>query len=925
MSRRKKNNNPLDYISLPEFNLDDNAKRSIFIVILALFGLLSLLGLFDLSGHFGGWLSKWLTLLFGFGKWLVPLIFGYGALMLIRQSQRPLFFTDYLGLGLLFISYQTLFHFFIEPSAWEAAVQSGQGGGYIGWGLSRGFMYLFGFWGGVLVLGAFLLISLVLVFNTSLARIIGTESIFAKIFRPFLLFFQTLFVPRSKTDEELSSEEAEDILGAWQRKDVPARLEEVEEEEEDEDEEEDDEEEEEEEESNQFGARLFKRDLPKTQEQIVWPRRKIKIDLPIELLNNKFSKAIGGDTELNAKRIQQTLEKFGIPVEMGTTKVGPTVTQYTFRPAEGVKLSRITTLSNDLSLALAAHPIRIEAPIPGQSLVGVEVPNRAKAIVGLREILEDEAFVKRKNNLLVALGKDVSGTVWLYDLSRMPHLLVAGATNSGKSVCLNAIIISLLYQNNPDDLRFIMVDPKRVELPTYNGIPHLLTPVITDVNKTINALKWCLNEMERRYDVLNKAGKRNIQSYNAGAKEKLPYIIFIIDELADFMMTSGKDMEAAIIRLAQMSRAIGIHLILATQRPSVDVITGLIKANIPTRIAFSVASLVDSKTILDSSGAEKLLGQGDMLFTSAEFSKPKRIQGAYLSDSEINDVVNFIKDKSGPAEYLEGVTDRQKVGGNAGVGLDGNHGDEDELFEEAKAIIIKAGRGSTSMLQRRLSIGYGRAAKILDMLEEAGIIGPSNGAKPREVLISQEQYEAMSSLGVSSMSVHRREEMTAPDSYLGASDSDDEEEGDDGTLIFNAGGAAEETTTDLETREEDEIGGEQSEEDSEEEAQDGPEEDEPAVDDSDVLPATQSESGSKDKSADDSGQNNKKIKQELSLSSAEEDEAIQDEDEILEEIREQKKKPASSGKKNSRGSTAQARNEPEPLAFSDDDEIFFAK
>ena len=504
--------------------------------------------------------------------------------------------------------------------------------------------------------------------------------------------------------------------------------------------------------------------------------------MPIDLLNGKTGQAVGGDTQVGAAKIKRTLENFGISVEMAETKVGPTVTQYTFKPAEGVKVSRIITLNNDLSLALAAHPIRIEAPIPGQSLVGVEVPNKAKAVVGLREILEDSVFKNRKHNLMIALGKDVSGTVWIYDITRMPHLLVAGATNSGKSVCLNTIIISLLYQNNPDDLRFIMVDPKRVELPAYNGIPHLLTPVITEVSKTINALKWCLNEMDRRYDLLNKAGKKNIQTYNADKpEEKLPYIIFIIDELADFMMTSGKEMEAAIIRLAQMSRAVGIHLILATQRPSVDVITGLIKANVPARIAFSVTSLVDSKTILDMSGAEKLLGQGDMLLTTSELSKPKRIQGAYVSDQEINDIISYIKEKSGEADYLEGVTDRQKVGGVAGVGLDGTHGDEDELMSEAQEIIIKAGKASTSLLQRRLSIGYGRAAKILDMLEEAGIIGPANGSKPREILISKEQFENMQNQGVSAMPVHNRRDMSAPASYLA------EDEGDDGTLAFVSG------------------------------------------------------------------------------------------------------------------------------------------
>ncbi|MFA7088346.1 MAG: DNA translocase FtsK 4TM domain-containing protein, partial [Patescibacteria group bacterium] len=524
MGRRKKNRNPLDYVSLPEFNLDEKAKRSIFIVIVLVLGFISLLGLFNLSGHFGQFISEELSLIFGFGRWLVPFIFLYWALILIRKTRRPLNFSDYLGLFLLFISYQTLFHFFIKPENWEISIEVGRGGGYIGFYLSRMFFYVFGFWGGVLILAALLLISLVLVFNTSLDRIVGRESVLAKIWRPFSLFFKGLFSSEEDDDEgkKFVEEAREEILDSWKKKEVSDQPEE-------------DEEEEEEENPVPTIKTVAAGNRPKVQEKIVWPKKSIKIDLPFELLNNKFSKAIGGDTDLNAQRISKTLEKFGINVEMGETKVGPTVTQYTFRPAEGVKLSRITTLSNDLSLSLAAHPIRIEAPIPGKSLVGVEVPNKAKAIVGLREILEDDSFKSRKNNLSVALGKDVAGVAWLYDLTKMPHLLVAGATNSGKSVCLNAIIISLLYQNNPEDLRFIMVDPKRVELPTYNGIPHLLTPVITDVNKTINALKWCLNEMERRYDILNKAGKRNIQSYNAVSKERMPYIVFIIDELADFM------------------------------------------------------------------------------------------------------------------------------------------------------------------------------------------------------------------------------------------------------------------------------------------------------------------------------------------------------------------------------------------------------
>ena len=769
MSKKKKDNS-LDYLSMPKLNLDEKAKRSLGIVAVFAFGIISLLGLFNMSGVVGVFLSKWLTLIFGFGRWLVPLVFLFWGMLLVRNKKYEIKVSDYIGLFILFISYQTLFHFFIDEAQWKSTVLTGVGGGYLGLWFSQLFNYLFGFWGGVIVLLCLFLISLVIVFNTSLSKIIGSDSFLAVLFRPIGKLFSIAFSPTEDREEkpnrrraqEFIEEAREDILGSWTKKKVTAEVEA----------EEVEEEEEEVEEDETPTAAVLKQNAPKTQEKITWPKKQIKIDIPVDLLNHKIGQAIGGDTNANGLKIKKTLENFGIPVEMGETKVGPTVTQYTFKPAEGVKLSKITTLSNDLSLALAAHPIRIEAPIPGQSLVGIEVPNKTKAIVGLREILEDNVFKNRKHNLMIALGKDVSGTSWIYDITKMPHLLVAGATNSGKSVCLNTLIISLLYQNNPEDLRFIMVDPKRVELPAYNGIPHLLVPVITDVSKTINALKWCLNEMNSRYDTLNKSGKKNIQSYNADGKEKMPYIIFVIDELADFMMTAGKEMEAAIIRLAQMSRAVGIHLILATQRPSVDVITGLIKANIPARIAFSVTSIVDSKTILDMSGAEKLLGQGDMLLSTSELSKPKRIQGAYVTDDEINDVINYIKEKSGEPEYLDGVTDRQKVGGVAGVGMDGNYGDEDELMEQAKEIIMAAGRASTSLLQRRLSIGYGRAAKILDMLEEHGFIGPSNGSKPREVLVSKEQYE--NSGAISGMPVHSRAEASAPAAYLEDEDVSDE-------------------------------------------------------------------------------------------------------------------------------------------------------
>ena len=768
MAKNNKNSgNPLDKIALPKINLDYRAKNSIVIILIMALGLISLLGLFNLSGRFGLWLSSNLTLAFGWGKWAWPLFLLAWGWFLYRGKKYQINFFNYLGLFCLFVSYQSLFHFFFSEVRAEAAIMEGLGGGYVGFYLALFFKNILGFWGGMIILLALFFVSLVLILNTPLSRIIGAESIFAKFFASANSVINHLFSRRLKSDDDELTEE--EIMA---EEEVPpvkimaeAAVTDIREDKKTKP-------------GISFKQKAIKSDPAEFKN--VWRTKSVKIDLPLDLLSVKVGQALGGDIDRNVEVIRHTLENFGIPVEMDKTSVGPTVTQYTFKPAEGIKLSRITALNNDLSLALAAHPIRIEAPIPGKALVGIEVPNKTKAIVGLREILEDKSFKTRNNNLMIALGKDVAGANWLYDVSKTPHLLVAGATNSGKSVCLNAIIASLLYQNSADSLRFIMVDPKRVELPAYNGIPHLLTPVITEVSKTINALKWCSNEMDRRYDLLNQSGKKNIKSYNETAKEKMPYIVFIIDELADLMVTAAKDIEGSIIRLTQMSRAVGIHLILATQRPSVDVITGLIKANIPARIAFSVASAIDSKTILDCSGAEKLLGKGDMLFSAAEMSKPKRLQGAYLSDDEIFRITEYIKKNSGAAEYMEGITDRQKVGGLAGVGLDGNHGDEDELMQEAKEIIINMGRASTSLLQRRLRVGYGRAASILDALEEAGVIGPSNGSKPREVMVSREQFASLNNLGPSGMPLHDRKSASTPDSYLG------EDEGDDGTLVLDS-------------------------------------------------------------------------------------------------------------------------------------------
>jgi S-DNA-T family DNA segregation ATPase FtsK/SpoIIIE len=398
-----------------------------------------------------------------------------------------------------------------------------------------------------------------------------------------------------------------------------------------------------------------------------------------------------------------------------------------------VKLSKITALSNDLSLALAAHPIRIEAPIPGQALVGIEVPNESVAIVRLKEVLASKGFAEKKSNLTLALGRDAAGKPEVADLDKMPHMLIAGATGSGKSVAINSILLALLRQNSPSNLKLILVDPKRVELTAYNGIPHLLTPVVTDPKKTVNALKWTVAEMDRRYGVLSDTGNRDIGSYNQAEKEKLPYIVIVVDELADLMSVAAKDVEAAVVRLAQMARAVGIHLVLATQRPSVDVLTGLIKANITTRMAFKVASQIDSRTILDMSGADKLLGNGDMLYKASDLSKPRRIQGALVSDGEIENVVRFVKDQADEdVEYNEEVLDRP-LKRSEGVEAKPEEGD-DPLFEEAKEVVTRAGKASASLLQRRLRIGYARAARLLDLMEAKGIIGPADGARPREVL-----------------------------------------------------------------------------------------------------------------------------------------------------------------------------------------------
>lgn len=474
---------------------------------------------------------------------------------------------------------------------------------------------------------------------------------------------------------------------------------------------------------------------------------------PLSLLEGDRGKANVGDVKANANVIRRTLSNFGIEVEMDEVTIGPTVTRYALKPAQGVKLSRIVGLQNDLALSLAAHPLRIEAPIPGKSLVGIEIPNKSKATVGICNLLSDPIFCENKKPLMVALGRNIAGKSVLRSLAKMPHLLIAGTTGSGKSVTIHAIITSLLYRHGPDDLRLIFVDPKRVELTLYNGIPHLLTPVITDSKKAILALKWAATEMNRRYDLLEQEKVRDIDSYHKKyekefakkdqstngedeeARDRMPYIVIIIDELADIMQAYPRELEAAIVRLAQMSRAVGIHLILSTQRPEVNVITGLIKANVPARIALRVPTGVDSRTILDTVGAEKLLGQGDMLAMVGD-SQVERLQSAFITEDEVKNIVQYLKD-----EFRDDIRDTidltGTIEGEKSMFSDSmENEDDDALYEEARMIVVEAGKASTSYIQRKLKVGYARAARLMDMLEERGVIGASNGAKPREVLDS---------------------------------------------------------------------------------------------------------------------------------------------------------------------------------------------
>jgi S-DNA-T family DNA segregation ATPase FtsK/SpoIIIE len=699
--------------------LQTQTKHGIIAIVFFVFALFFLMSAFNITGVAGLFLYDKLHYLLGVGYFLLPALLVLLGYSFFKSETPNIGWRNAVG-GVMFL---------LASEGIIDIASAKHSGGLIGEILSTPMVSLFDTYASIIFLGALLIISILVIFDARLE---------------FTSFFTKLWaIITRKKEEPATLTEEEDMV-------VEQSIEEEEESTKDKI-------------KKALGVTAKKEDSMKEEEEEM-PIKKSKrpqsglvstyVPPPLSLLEEDKGKPNTGDIKANANIIKRTLLNFGIEVEMDEITVGPTVTRYALKPAEGMKLSRIIGLQNDLALALAAHPIRIEAPIPGKSLVGIEIPNKTKSLVGLATLLADEKFRDSPKPLTIALGRGISGKSVFGNLAKMPHALVAGTTGSGKSVTIHSIITSLLYRNGPDDLKFILIDPKRVELTLYNNIPHLLTPVITEAKKTILALKWAAKEMDRRYDILESESVRDIESYHnnifgktksktnsEGVAEvntdRMPYIVIIIDELADIMTSYPRELESAIVRLAQMSRAVGIHLILSTQRPEVNVITGLIKANIPARVALKVSSQIDSRTILDAGGAEKLLGAGDMLYSSGE-AQPERLQSAFISETEVKKVVKYLADAYKDEISEEIALTSGSISADKSIfesTLDEADGEEDdEMYEEARACVIEAGRASTSYLQRKLKLGYARAARLMDRLEERGVIGPGDGAKPREVL-----------------------------------------------------------------------------------------------------------------------------------------------------------------------------------------------
>ncbi|MDP2696060.1 MAG: DNA translocase FtsK [bacterium] len=661
-------------------------KKSVLAVLLFALASVLILARFEQAGPAGNFIYNVLGRLLGWGYYLIPFVFVLVAVLFLASHQKKLMVMTLLG-SILFVTSGLGLIDIVFPEK----------GGLLG-NMAGALEMPFGYTASIILALSFALASLLLTLNSSIR-----------------LRRRPVVAANSGGDISTTEDDVRIVEPTPPARQLPVDVPEEEGGEDDD------------EPINESAMLAPVKKLFKTKTAKYQPKNYIAP--PLSLLKSSVEKPAPGDLRANANIIKRTLESFGIPVEMSEINVGPKVTRYTLKPAEGVKIARITALNSDLALALAAHPIRIEAPIPGKSLVGIEVPNKSAAIVRLGSLLAYPEFTN-SGALASILGRDVTGDPIVANIEKMPHILVAGATGSGKSVAIHALIISLLYKNSPETLRMIMIDPKRVELSIYDKIPHLITPVITDGKKAIGALRWAIKEMERRYETLLEAEARDIQGYNKSNTPPLPYLLLVIDELADLMAAYGKEIEGSIVRLAQMARATGIHLVVSTQRPSVEVITGLIKANITARIALQVASQVDSRTILDTAGAEKLLGGGDMLFISSDFSKPKRIQGAYVSEEEIQKVAKFIKENN---DQLPEVDDEVDFDQRPNFETLSSDDSDDELFDDSVRVIKDAGKASASLLQRRLKIGYARAARLLDIMEAKGIVGPADGAKPREV------------------------------------------------------------------------------------------------------------------------------------------------------------------------------------------------
>ncbi len=764
MSRRNTTNSIEDN---KECVINPRLRSEVLGIFLLAAGIISIISLLDFNtGTIGLYISKFLKYSFGLGSFVIPLLMMIIGGFYIKKDHGIVYSVRFWGLALLYISLLALTHHFLILEAREILPESlTNGGGLIGGMLLFILRKFFGFYGAFVILIASCLCGILIVTTWSLYQTYltakektqqGLSTAYEQIEKVGIFYNQEKDRQFSKKNnkeegqneddeplvnvtsqplldrllEQAAQQEREEAVYNKKQEETPYKVQE----------------------SNvEIKTKQGSKGKIEDNHSILEPESKFVAGYilpPLSLLQksiNQTDSKRAKEVANNAKILESTLESFNVKAKMVHISQGPTVTRYELEPAPGVKVSKIVNLADDIALSLAASGVRIEAPIPGKAAIGIEVPNKVLASVPLRDVLESDDFLKASSKLVVALGKDIAGQTVTADLGKMPHLLVAGSTGSGKSVCINTLLTSILFKATPQEVRLILIDPKVVELTNYNGLPHLLTPVVTDAQKAASALRWAVQEMERRYEMFAAAGVRDIGRYNeliesfpvgeGSSGEKIPYILIIIDELADLMMAAPVDVEDAIIRLAQKARAAGIHMVLATQRPSVDVITGLIKANVPSRIAFAVSSQIDSRTILDMAGAEKLLGKGDMLFSPIGMSKPLRVQGAFIADSEVELLTEYIKKQVEPPEYMEEITvceTKAKTENSPNVF-------EDELFEEAVRIIMELNQASASMLQRKFRIGYTRASRLIDTMEEMKIIGPNLGSKPREITMTYDQ------------------------------------------------------------------------------------------------------------------------------------------------------------------------------------------